>query len=30
MSFISPHHMFRVFLVIIFASLIHKVIKKIR
>jgi hypothetical protein len=28
MSFISPHHMFRVFLVIIFASIILKFIKK--
>jgi hypothetical protein len=28
MSFISPHHMFRVFLVIIFASIIIKFIKK--
>ena len=30
MSFITPHHMLRVFLVIIFASIIHKVIKKIK
>ena len=29
MSFISPHHMFRVFLVIVFAGILHKIIKKI-
>ena len=29
MSFISPHHMFRVFLVIIFAGILHKFIKRI-
>ena len=28
MSFISPHHMFRVFLVIIFAGILHKILKK--
>ena len=28
MSFISPHHMFRVFLVIIFAGILHKIIKR--
>lgn len=28
MSFISPHHMFRVFLVIIFAGVLHKFLKK--
>ena len=29
MSFISPHHMFRVFLVIIFAGILHKIIKRL-
>mgnify|MGYP005695391741 CR=1 FL=1 len=28
MSFISPHHMLRVFLVIIFAGILHKILKK--
>jgi len=28
MSFISPHHMLRVFMVIIFAGILHKIIKK--
>jgi membrane AbrB-like protein len=28
MSFVSPHHMFRVFLVIIFAGILHKFLRK--
>ena len=28
MSFVSPHHMFRVFLVIIFAGILHKFLKR--
>ena len=28
MSFISPHHMLRVFMVIIFAGFLHKIIKQ--
>ena len=28
MSFISPHHMLRVFMVIIFAGILHKIIKQ--